>query len=174
MTPGSESLESWLQRLRAEYWERLGAAPEAASGGTLQVLFRVAERRFAVDAGLCKGVVRRPRSVRLPGVPPWVLGVVGIRGEVISLTDPAAYLGLPGPRSPGDGYVLVLAAKELKAGVWVDRVVDVVEMPEAEVLPAESPWAGCPIGIIRGQWSAGDSPVLVLDGARYLEGTAVR
>jgi len=174
MSDGAGALDGWLDRLRAEYWEQLGAPPVAESCGLSQVLFRVAERRFAVEAVLCKGVVRRPRGVRLPGVPPWVLGVVGVRGEVVSLTDPAVYLGVPGARPPGVGYVLLLAAEGVKAGLWVDRVADVVEIPEAEVLPVESPWPGCPPGLLRGQWSSGEPPALLLDGRRYVAGTAVR
>lgn len=174
MSGGSPALGDWLERLRAEYWERLGAPAGIESCGAPHVLFRLAERRIAVDAALCKGVVRRPRGVRLPGLPPWVLGVVGIRGEVVSLTDPALYLGVPGTRPPGDGYVLILAAGDLKAGLWVDRIADVIEVSESEVMPVESPWPGCPTGLFRGQWASPEVPALVLDGKGYLAGTAVR
>ncbi len=167
-------LREWLERVRGEYWERLGQPPEpAVAPGPARVLFWLCGRRLALEATLCKGVVRRPRAARLPGLPPWLLGVAGIRGEVVSLTDPAAYLGMRGARPPGAGFVLLLAAGPLKAGLWVDRVADVVAVPEPEVLPVESPWPGCPPGAFEGHWPAGDPPVLLLDGRRYLEQTAV-
>jgi len=168
-----KGLGEWLDRVRGEYWERLGQPPEPeAAPGAAQVLFWLCGRRLAVEATLCKGVVRRPRAARLPGLPPWLLGVVGIRGEVVSLTDPAAYLGLRGERPPGAGFVLLVGSGALKAGLWVDRIADVAPVPGAEVLPVESPWPGCPPGAFVGHWPEGDPPLLLLDGCRYLEQTA--
>lgn len=176
MTGGEETgVREWLSRVRGEYWEQLGRAPpspEAAAGAW--VLFRLCGRRMAMEAPLCRAVVRRPRAARLPGLPPWILGVAGIRGEVVSLTDPAPYLGLHGGRPAGDGFVLVVAHGGLKAGLWVDGVADVAPIPPGEVVPVEGPWPGCPPGAFLGHWPGPDpqQPVLLLDGRRYLAETA--
>ena len=174
---GSEppSLREWLEGLRAEYWTRLGAAEtEAGGSASPYVVFTIASRRFAVDARLAKGVVRAPRVVRLPGVPPYILGLAGVRGEVISVTDPALLLGLPGERPPGGGYLLMLASEGVKAALWVDRICDVAQLPEDRLLPLEAPWPGAPPGVLAGQSADGASPPLLLvDGKRYLEVSAI-
>lgn len=179
MSAGSRSagvgLEQWLEEVRSEYWERLAAEvePEAAPGAP-HVLFRLGGETLAVEASLCKAVVRRSRVARLPGLPPHVLGVAGIRGEVVSATDPMLLLGVPGERSQGRGYFLLLASGEMKTALWVDWVDDVVPLDEARWLRGESPWPGAPEGLVSGQWQGRNPPAVVVDGHRLLEWSAVR
>lgn len=175
MTSGTDSgLQDWLQEVRDEYWESLGQADAGGDvPGCTHVLFEVAGDRFAVEAPLCKGVLRRPRATRLPGLPEHLLGVSGIRGEVVSVVDPRLFLSLGGERPPGrEGFLLLVAREGLKAALWVDRVADVVTLAAADVLPAEAPWAGLPEGVLLGQWGEGEAPVFVLDGARLLRASA--
>ncbi len=171
---GDLALERWLAEVRTEYWDRLaGKTVVAETKGVPHLVFQVADRRFAVEAGCCRGVVRRPRITRLPGVPPYVLGVAGIRGEVVSATDPAVLLALPGTRPEGGGFLAVLVAGGLKASMWVDRVMDVAVLDPAEALVLEAPWPGVPTGVLLGQWDGSGSPTLRLDPRAYLEATAV-
>lgn len=172
--PSDLTPDQWLERVRAEYWTRLGEElGEAVAAGPPHVVFQLLGRRFAADARLCKGVVRRPRITRLPGLPPHVLGVAGIRGEVVSATDPAVLLALPGQRPDGQGFLLMLAEAQLKTALWVDRVVDVVSLDPAEILPVDHPWPSAPEGIVLGQTAHGTPPLLMLDGKRYLEASSV-
>jgi len=174
-TADDASLQGWLERVRSEYWEQLGR-PDSSGGlpGCSHVLFEVAGARFAIEAPLCKGVLRRPRTTRLPGLPEYLLGVAGIRGEVVSVVDPKSFLALPGVRAAGlEGYLLVVASGEVKAALWVDRVNDVVDLAVGEVLAAEVPWAGLPKGVLLGQWGEGETAVFVLDGEKLLRMSAV-
>ncbi len=166
-------LGAWLERVRQEYWDRLEAAPEEERpAGTLHVLFALGPRRFAVDAVRCKAVVRRPRVSRLPMVPGHILGVAGIRGEVFSVVDPVRLLGLDIERTPGPGFLLVVAGDDARTALWVDHVVDVVPVAADEVAPFEAPWPGAPDGVVRGRVDLGE-PVVVLDAARLVSESAV-
>ncbi len=148
------------------------APPGVVDPGVPHVLFSVAGRNLAVPASACKGVLRESRFTRVPGVPPWVLGVVAFRGEVVSLTDPARLLRLGrDPASSAPGYVLMLARGDEKVGLWVDRVVDVVPMTAPRPPDAAMPWEGCPEGLLRGQVSPGAETVFFLDAPRYVEST---
>ncbi len=149
-----------------------GSAAAGADPGDPHVLFSVAGRSLAVLASACKGVLRESRVTRIPGAPPWVMGVVAFRGEVVCLTDPARFLGLG--REPGSsvpGYVLMLAHGDGKVGLWVERVADVVPMPAPRSPDAAVPWQGCPEGLLRGCVSGRAEPVFVLDAVRYVEST---
>ncbi|GAB4265575.1 MAG: hypothetical protein Kow0092_17970 [Deferrisomatales bacterium] len=167
---GDESVERWLDRVRSEYWERLDRSQDRGEAvGEQYVVFLLAGRRFAVEAAASKGVVRAPKITRLPGVPDHILGVAGIRGEVVSVTDPARVLGVPGERSPGGGYLLVLASGELKSALRVDRVATVEEIAGEALVPLESAWPGAPEGVLRGQAPGEAGPVFVLDAGAYLQ-----
>lgn len=150
----------------------VASTPAVVDPGAPHVLFSVAGRNLAVPASSCKGVFRESRFTRVPGVPPWVLGVVAFRGEVVFLTDPARLLRLgrdPAPSAPE--YVLMLARGDEKVGLWVDRVVDVVPMTAPRPPDEATPWEGCPEGLLRGQVSPGAEPVFFLDAPRYVEST---
>ena len=164
----------WLEKVRAEYWDGLESPQqEEREAGRLHLVFDVADRRFAVDAAGCRGVVRRPRATRLPGVPPYVMGIVGIRGEVLPVVDLQGFLALPGTRPPGPGYLVILEAAGMRASFWVDRIADVVPLPSAEVHPVEDAWPGAPAGVVKGEWGEAP-PVFVLDVAGLVRGSAVR
>jgi chemotaxis signal transduction protein len=172
--PQDEGLGHRIERLRAEYWNRLREADDAdGQGGVPHVVFDLAGRRFSVDARLSRGVVPSPRVARLPGVPAHILGVAGIRGEVVSVTDPAVFLGAPGERKNAPGYLLILASGQWKAALRVDRVREVAPIREDELLPVDGPWQRVPAGVVVGQKPGGEPPLVVVDGVRYLEASAV-
>ncbi len=148
------------------------STPAAVDPGSPHVLFSVAGRNLAVPASACKGVLKESHFTRVPGVPPWVLGVVAFRGEVVSLTDPARFLRLGGvSASPVPGYVLMLARGEEKVGLRVDRVVDVLPMSAPRAPDAVVSWEGCPEGLLMGEASRGAEAVFFLDAFRYVEST---
>ena len=61
------------------------------------LLMPLGDEWYAVGAERVKEVVAQPRPTRLPGVPPGVLGVINLRGEIVPLVDTAAMLGLEVP-----------------------------------------------------------------------------
>jgi purine-binding chemotaxis protein CheW len=64
----------------------------------------------------------------LPGSPPVVMGVCNLRGQVVPVMDLAKVLDLPQGRAE---RIVVVELGELRAGLAVDAVVDVGELPEA-------------------------------------------
>ena len=72
----------------------------------------------------------------VPGSPPEVLGVRNLRGQVIPVIDLATVLGLAGEEPE---RIVVAELGERRAGLAVDEVVDVGELPEASE-QVESPY----------------------------------
>jgi len=58
----------------------------------------------------------------LPGVKPWARGVANIRGNLITVIDLAAFLGLRSPIASNKGRVLVINQPGLMAGILVDEI----------------------------------------------------
>lgn len=86
---------------------------------------------FRVRGSLCAFPVDRIREVSQ--VLPWravpftresFCGMTSLRGQLVPVLDPAALLGIPGPR-PQNGRILFLETGEEFAGVLVDRVLGV-------------------------------------------------
>lgn len=166
--------EPRLEALRVAYWDRVlaSATPEEAPG-VPHVLFAVCGRDFAVDARACRGVYRKSVMMGLPGLPAHILGIAGIRGEVISVTDPAHYLALPDARPGAPGYLLLLARGKLKAALWADQVFDVAPLRPEALHPPRLETAGDWRGVVSGATEQDGTGTLVIDAGAYLERTAV-
>lgn len=111
-----------------------------AVGETLKVLRVTAGgRRFALDAGLVRGVERPGRRVRLPGAPGYVRGVVEVQGSVVVVVDLARRLGLSPHDERADDVddieraVVVVDSSE-PVGLAVDDPGDVIALDPATLI----------------------------------------
>ena len=108
----------------------------AARGeGVQAVVFRLGGELHGCDIRLVEEVVTRRAVHPLPDVPPHLLGVLMLRGEMVPVTDVAAALGLPAPagRAPA---VLVVALGEGRVGVAAEAVHEVMDVPAEALRPA--------------------------------------
>jgi len=103
-------------------------------------------------------------AARLPGAEPHVVGLVNLRGRLLTVLDVAARLGLAAPADPG--HVLVVDAGGREAGCRVAAVERVVPAPP--LTPASNAEAG---GIVLGVGEVDGEPVAVLDLPRFVSET---
>ncbi len=103
----------------AEIGETL-VSPGSPVGGAQVILIGVADRDFVLPVDEVLGVLAPPTPTRLPGAPAGVVGVIGIRGRLALVLDPATLLGL-GAAVPG-ARVLLTESSGAAVGLLVDRV----------------------------------------------------
>lgn len=128
--PGSAQLRA----LRRQFDESF-AAPEAERGDEgLQLLaVRAGGQAFALRLSDLTGVAAGRRVVPLPGDASRVLGLVGIRGQLVPVLDLAGILGLPAGEEPG---WVALVGSSPPVGLALDRVDAFARCDHADVLPA--------------------------------------
>jgi purine-binding chemotaxis protein CheW len=93
------------------------------------VRVRVAGEQYAFPVDCVLEVTESGEITPVPGAPPEVLGVRNFHGQVIPVIDMASRLGLDG----GTEAPLIVVAQqgEHQAGLAVDEVLEVGEIPEA-------------------------------------------
>jgi purine-binding chemotaxis protein CheW len=69
-----------------------------------------------------------PPATRLPGAPPYVRGLVNVRGTVVTVIDLVVRL-YGHPASP-DGPIMLIEHQNRVVGVAVDEVIEVQPLPE--------------------------------------------
>ncbi len=84
--------------------------------------FRIADRWLAAPREDIREVITIPRTTRVPNARSWMTGVANVRGELLTLLDLTAFLGLPLPDAGRARRVLVLNSKQTPAGFIVDEV----------------------------------------------------
>ncbi|MEM7604836.1 MAG: chemotaxis protein CheW, partial [Myxococcota bacterium] len=69
----------------------------------------------------------------VPDVPPFIKGVINLRGKVIPLMDVRLRLGLPGVEYNDRTCIIVVEVTDRSVGVIVDAVSDVLTIDTAQI-----------------------------------------
>lgn len=140
------------------------STPDAVVAPTL--LFRVGRGVYGCDITQAREIIPLRPMTRLPGAPPFVRGLINMRGTIVTVLD----LGvrLDPTRAPSrDGSILLVRHHERLVGLIVDEVADVrvldIEDAGGEVHAGPPTAAGAAGGIVRGMATADDTAVVVLD-----------
>jgi len=137
------------------------------------LLFRLNRACFAFDARTVREVLPLPGITAVEETPPYVVGVVNLRGRVVPLIDLNLRFGHPTSPYHPDLTLVVVESDGLQAGVIVSEALDVVEIPpaliEAPPLP-ESPERVFP-PFVLGNARLEEGVVMVLDSRLLLSWT---
>jgi purine-binding chemotaxis protein CheW len=107
----------------------------ARGEGAQAVAFRLGGELHGCDIRLVEEVVTKRTIQPLPDMPPHLLGVLMLRGEMVPVMDvaPALSVALEGGKTPS---ILVVTMGDGRVGVAVDAVHEVMDVPAECVRPA--------------------------------------
>jgi purine-binding chemotaxis protein CheW len=134
--PASETL---LKR-RAELLARQSNTAEANDDVEVLVC-RLGTERYAVQTASLRSVQWVQNVVPVPCTPSYVVGIVSVRGDIVTLLDLATMLGLTASptKRDGQGYpALLLGLPSMRAGLVVDEVLGVEHLSLASLQPSLS------------------------------------
>ena len=94
-------------------------------------MFRIAGRAYACNVSAVREVVPLDRVTRIPGAPAAILGLINVRGSIITVVNAAALLH-PGDASRSLSMVLIVDAGSRGVGLAAERVADVRALREDE------------------------------------------
>ncbi len=166
------------QQLAGSTAATLAAAREGAqdvSAGDRYVLLTIASASYAVLEAYVTELERIPKITPVPRVPEWVRGVTNLRGDVISVVDMRAFLGLDQTASNAARMLVVrLLTEEFSTGLLVDSVDRIVAVPPEAITPPESALDGALAPYLRGMCVVEERLVAVLDLDRLLRSPDIR
>lgn len=104
----------------------------------------------------------------VPNTPPWLLGVMNLRGAIVSVIDLPYFLGLP--REAGAGTeALICAADDLTVALAVDTVSAIRSLSGSDILPLPEQIEGPAARYLVGLYRASDEQSVDLLGVLDLE-----
>jgi purine-binding chemotaxis protein CheW len=109
------------------------------------LLFGVAGRLCACDLEAVREIVSARAATRLPGAPAWVLGIINLRGTLVTVVDLAVRFGAGAGASKS---IVVVEASGKSFGIGVDEVRDVQAVAEDALEEVDVQRAAG--GIVRG------------------------
>lgn len=96
------------------------------------LVFAVAGRTRCADLDHVREIVPIAPTIRLPGAPPFVRGLINLRGTLVTVLDAAMCLYGVSADGP-EASVLLVERRGRLAGIIVDSVFDIQSLPAAEV-----------------------------------------
>jgi purine-binding chemotaxis protein CheW len=109
------------------------------------IVFMLGDVECALPADAVQGVERVSDIAPVPNTLPWVLGIVHLRGSILSVIDLRSFFGIPAHQVTQRSRLLVVTKRDMTIGMVVDGVTemrplrpDEVAMAPAAPMPA---WA---------------------------------
>ena len=140
------------------------ARDEQEPEGIHAVVFTLGGERFAFESAYLKEVCPATEIVPVPCTPSFVLGIVSLRGEMVSIIDLRKFFELPEKGLSDMNRLLVLSSAAMRFGVLADTVegVQALKSDELKKLPTLSG--------VREEYLTGVSPggITVLDAGKLL------
>ncbi len=128
------------------------------------VTFAIGDRMFGADIAEVSEINRNLDMVPAPNAPPWVRGVINLRGEVVSVVDLRVLLGKPPAEiTPTSRNVLVYSRGE-RVGLLTDRVGEVVRCRTHELEDPPANLAGADGLFVKAVYKNKEELLLILDG----------
>ena len=128
-------------------------------------MFGVGARLYGCEVALVREIVPFRPCTRLPGAPPYVCGLLNLRGTVVTVIDLGLRLG-GAPADRAEGSIVLVEHGSRLVGLGVDELRDVHGFEPDAVQPAGegSGGEGAAAGAaVRGVARAGAEVVLLLD-----------
>ncbi len=154
-----------------------GAPAPAADGPrtTRFVLFTVGDTCYGVTEPFVTELRRVPKITRVPQAPAWLRGVTTLRGDVLSVIDVRAFLGLdPVPSDTQRLVVVRLLDQEFATGLLVDSVDQIVTLDLDSIRPPASPLYGPMAPFLTGVCVVDQRLIAVLDLGQLLRSPDIR
>ncbi|MBT3011713.1 MAG: chemotaxis protein CheW [Candidatus Thiodiazotropha sp. (ex Lucina aurantia)] len=110
---------------------------EAGGGPLIQfVTFILMEEVYGINVMQVQEVLRITEIAPVPGAPPYVLGIINLRGNVVTVIDTRTRFGLPTKEVDDASRIIVIESEKQVVGILVDAVAEVVELRETDIDPA--------------------------------------
>jgi purine-binding chemotaxis protein CheW len=128
---------------------------ESGGGPLIQfVTFILKDEVYGINVMQVQEVLRITEIAPVPGAPAYVLGIINLRGNVVTVIDTRTRFGLPSVETDDSSRIIVIESEKQVVGILVDAVAEVVELRESEIDVAPN--------------------VGTEDSSRYIQGVATR
>jgi purine-binding chemotaxis protein CheW len=109
-------------------------AAKSAEDPILQwVTFRLENESYGINVMQVQEVLRYTEIAPVPGAPPYVLGIINLRGNVVTVIDTRSRFALPNAETNDQTRIVIIEAENQVVGILVDSVAEVVYLRQSEI-----------------------------------------
>jgi purine-binding chemotaxis protein CheW len=97
------------------------------------VTFRLAGETYGINVMQVQEVLRYTEIAPVPGAPGYVLGIINLRGNVVTVIDTRNRFGLESGEMTDNTRIVIIETEGHVIGILVDSVAEVVYLRQSEV-----------------------------------------
>lgn len=129
--------------------------------------FKLGDEIFAVNVSKVLEILEIKQITKVPKSPPYMRGVINLRGSVLPVVDTRIKFGLPATEDTIDTCIVVLdivmEKESITIGALVDGVSEVLDIREEETEPAPSIGIKYKSDFINGMWKNDEAFIMLLN-----------
>jgi purine-binding chemotaxis protein CheW len=97
------------------------------------VTFRLGNETYGINVMQVQEVLRYTEIALVLGAPPYVLGIINLRGNVVTVIDTRHRFGLNSEEVSDNTRIVIIEAEKHVVGILVDAVAEVVYLRLSEI-----------------------------------------
>ncbi len=97
------------------------------------VTFHLENEKYGIKVMQVQEVLRMTEIAPVPGAPHYVLGIINLRGNVVTVIDTRRRFGLPDVENDDETRIVIVEANNNVVGILVDSVAEVVDLKKSEI-----------------------------------------
>jgi purine-binding chemotaxis protein CheW len=132
------------------------------------VTFKLENETYGINVLNVQEVQRYSEISPIPGAAAFVLGMINLRGKVITVVDTRTKFGLPEYSIDDDSRILILESDQHVIGLLVDSVAEVNSIKSSEIDDAPNVGNTESSRFIQGVCNKNDTLLVLLDSDKIL------
>lgn len=133
------------------------------------LIFLLGQEEYALNIMDIKEIIRPKEVTEVPKAPDYIQGILSLRGTIIPVMDVNRRLGLPVPEPAPENRIVVVKWREHLFGLFVESVLQVMDLPLAGIEPPPEILGGVEGEFIRGVGKVDDRLIILLNLVRILD-----
>jgi purine-binding chemotaxis protein CheW len=102
------------------------------------VTFRLADEIYGINVMQVQEVLRMTDVAPVPGAPHFVMGIINLRGNVVTVLDTRKLLDLATSDITDSSRIMIIESGKVTVGLLVDSVAEVVNIASSDIDPPPS------------------------------------
>lgn len=97
------------------------------------VTFKLDSETYGINVMQVQEVLRYSEIAPVPGAPEYVIGIINLRGNVVTVIDTRSRFGLSSAEITDNTRVVIIESEKQVIGILVDSVTEVVYLKNSEI-----------------------------------------
>ena len=106
---------------------------------------------------------------RVPKTPPFVEGVINLRGEIVPVIDLKKRFDLPHTETTENTRIIIVTVEDITVGMIVDSATEVIQLSKDDIEPAPDMAGGIDSSFLDGVGKLDDKLIILLNMSKILK-----